>query len=877
VIRTRGLGVLAFDLRTSAEPLKWCSAAGGFGTRGTMTQFERRALRARQQRLDRAIEVLKHHPQFPATQVHILESTKVAMAALTETEKQMGTAARLEAVLRLLDMRARDYVELVTSMESQEAFMIVLGELGRQAWKEYTGFHIEMLQPAAGDTQYQTIQCRLSDWIGEGYKRLVPISGAASHIGGHDAGSPQRGVTSSEPADHHPRLDVRDGAQPTTVDIAVITIREDEYEAVLNRLTEPELMKCTHRSYVIGTVSSRTGRPYQVALLRSVEQGPNAGQDAARDIIEDLDPQWLGLVGIAGALPDKDFCLGDVVVATRLHDFSVSAFIEDTEPEFANQGGPMKKEIQDLIALLPALRKELGDWNLETNIGLPVPKIDLRSDRFYGPEQWKRRVKDALRARFGPKAVRQRPIVTARPVASSGSLIKDTEIVEGWRKTARDVAAVEMELAGVYAAARRMVKEYPVLAVRGISDIVGFKRDVAWTTYACNTAASLFVALLHSLPSGTLNPSRQTQLVSGTNNNPTEAPSVPPADRPRVAFREWGRIPDDHSVPIRAGQAGFSLANDGGAAYEVTVEGFVIRASVTARGETISRIAGHGDAFALVWLEGFSPLAIATAKWDLLGAMRDAAGQSTGLYGGPDYSIDVSVTYRNADGSWWFRSMSRLTYIRSQDRLALGPTTHNLHGHTKEAIIAPQHEPNAPTPPTAILEFVQWHAGSGLGQPRLGNGLVPSFVAIKNTQTAVPITAEHVRAHLRYRNAAGTIDLTLASAPWFISRNPPNDPNAYWTGSVDLEASETQSFALFVSDDKGMLWAYKDPTTPIGHLAFGRWDVSITVTAENADGFEGTISFTHSRHDGLKPDAPAFVLIRRIPCQKTQGLQVPHS
>ena len=29
----------------------------------------------------RAIEVLKHHPQFPATQVQILESTKEAMAA----------------------------------------------------------------------------------------------------------------------------------------------------------------------------------------------------------------------------------------------------------------------------------------------------------------------------------------------------------------------------------------------------------------------------------------------------------------------------------------------------------------------------------------------------------------------------------------------------------------------------------------------------------------------------------------------------------------------------------------------------------------------------------------------------------------------------
>ena len=177
----------------------------------------------------------------------------------------------------------------------------------------------------------------------------------------------------------------------------------------------------------------------------------------------------------------------------------------------------------------------------------------------------------------------------------------------------------------------------------------------------------------------------------------------------------------------------------------------------------------------------------------------------------------------------------------------------------------------------ATLEFAGWHAGSVFGRPRLGNGLVPSFVAIKNAQTAVPITAKHVRVDLRYQNAAGRVDLKLVAAPWFIARNPPDDPNAYWTGSVDPEASETQSFALFVTDGEGALWAYKDPTTPVGQLPFGSWHVSITVTAENADGFEGTISFTHTRHDGLAPHAPPFILIRRIPWQEIRGAKTPNS
>jgi nucleoside phosphorylase len=45
-----------------------------------------------------------------------------------------------------------------------------------------------------------------------------------------------------------------------------------------------------------------------------------------------------------------------------------------------------------------------------------------------------------------------------------------------------------MESAGVYIPCQR--NNIPVLAIRGISDIVGWKRDEAWTLYACHTAAA---------------------------------------------------------------------------------------------------------------------------------------------------------------------------------------------------------------------------------------------------------------------------------------------------------------------------------------------------------------------------------------------------
>src|SRR5262249_40618050 len=61
----------------------------------------------------------------------------------------------------------------------------------------------------------------------------------------------------------------------------------------------------------------------------------------------------------------------------------------------------------------------------------------------------------------------------------------------------RQIQAVEMESAGVYKAAHGRV---PFLAIRGISDVVGFKRHPDWTAYACHTAAAFTRAFLLARP-----------------------------------------------------------------------------------------------------------------------------------------------------------------------------------------------------------------------------------------------------------------------------------------------------------------------------------------------------------------------------------------
>src|SRR5262249_11077188 len=113
-------------------------------------------------------------------------------------------------------------------------------------------------------------------------------------------------------------------------DVLIITIREDEHNAVLTRVNNRHIYRGKNRTYSIGTVRSRFGPTWSIAVIRLLEQGPEEAVITTREAIEDLNPGWIMVVGIAGAAPDTEFTLGDVIVATRIHDFTVGAFLNGT-------------------------------------------------------------------------------------------------------------------------------------------------------------------------------------------------------------------------------------------------------------------------------------------------------------------------------------------------------------------------------------------------------------------------------------------------------------------------------------------------------------------------------------------------------------------
>jgi nucleoside phosphorylase len=220
-------------------------------------------------------------------------------------------------------------------------------------------------------------------------------------------------------------------------------------------------------------------------------------------MIDELAPPWIFVVGIAGGFPATEFTLGDVLLSQRMHDFAVSAAIEGKKPEFQDMGGPMTREVEKLVTGLKGFRLRLGAWGEKEFVGKIKPKLKppqtVTNKSLYGSKAWRSKVIDSLNSNFPKGRPRRVPDFFAAVIVTSNTLLKDTKLAELWRRTARHASGVEMELGGVCRAARFGEDgRTHVLAIRGISDIVGYKRSPAWTDFSCRSAAGFADALIRS-------------------------------------------------------------------------------------------------------------------------------------------------------------------------------------------------------------------------------------------------------------------------------------------------------------------------------------------------------------------------------------------
>lgn len=288
---------------------------------------------------------------------------------------------------------------------------------------------------------------------------------------------------------------VAESARPMQVQVGILTIRDDEFKAVLKAFPEDsDTYHGRHRQYALRTCDAGKDQRYRIAILRQIEQGNGEAQEAARDFIDDLQPSLLLVVGIAGGLPSDDITLGDVVISTRVVDFSVEARKFQEQTTYSVGGGPVARSISAGIANLAAREDDLGDWTAD----LPSrPPVTFNAKSFIGTAAWKKAVKTSLEKHFDDYQPARAPRFMAGPIGSSDRLVKDPDVLVPIVATSRSLLAVEMESAGVYRAAR---DKTPMIAIRGISDIIGYKRNDAWTKYACESAAYFARAYLRTTP-----------------------------------------------------------------------------------------------------------------------------------------------------------------------------------------------------------------------------------------------------------------------------------------------------------------------------------------------------------------------------------------
>jgi nucleoside phosphorylase len=293
------------------------------------------------------------------------------------------------------------------------------------------------------------------------------------------------------------------------IDISIITMRDDEFTSVLAHFADAKEVEGGKRPYFYSVVKTNAGTELGVVIGRCLDQGNGPAQGMASNMIRDFSSPWILLVGIAGGVPDDEFSLGDVLLASRVYDFSVSAALPGGRSEFNLRGGSMHKDVRNLLEKIPAYRtkKELAGWNdtkfLKTTKPILTAPEHLNDERLFGSESWKQKVLKSIKRHFPDRLTSRPPNIWVAPTASGNVLVKDPALVEKLKQSVRSFCTAEMELAGVYEAVYAEDEQnHRVLAVRGLSDIVGFNRDGDWTEFACHSAS----AVAHKLILGGLIP-----------------------------------------------------------------------------------------------------------------------------------------------------------------------------------------------------------------------------------------------------------------------------------------------------------------------------------------------------------------------------------
>lgn len=257
------------------------------------------------------------------------------------------------------------------------------------------------------------------------------------------------------------------------VDGVVITALRQEFEALLAAIDgnpDCELARDSDSSddSVIALVGAGQDlEPFRVRLEWVGAAGPAEAAASAAMILYETKAPWIILCGIAAGLQDE-VSLGDVLVPTDVIDCDVAKLVDgnlDRSPTSYSSHSALERTAQARAATFA-----------------PSPAALALRPEFSKQD--------------GPKADYDRGtrVVTGKKLAAGARVIADATYANDLRRIDRKICGIEMEGAGVGAAARRLWRGQ--LVVKAVSDFANSVKDDRWHPYASRVAAEYVIEII---------------------------------------------------------------------------------------------------------------------------------------------------------------------------------------------------------------------------------------------------------------------------------------------------------------------------------------------------------------------------------------------
>lgn len=249
-------------------------------------------------------------------------------------------------------------------------------------------------------------------------------------------------------------------------DIAVICALKEELELVKSECEMVQEIKVPDDDYIYyeGTMNSRE-KKIHVVMTQSSHMGMVPAATLTTKLIYNFCPRYLVMTGITAGIKGK-VKMGDVIVAEYVWDY-----------------GAGKETIADAQSIH---KNTIQQIQIDTELASMVK-------RFSENEETLVKIKKSFNGEKPESELR----LHLGAVASGAAVVADPTVIQKILDgQIRDVIAVEMEIYGVYYAARWSVNPKPkVIALKSVCDFADANKDDRFHVYASYTSAKVLTEL----------------------------------------------------------------------------------------------------------------------------------------------------------------------------------------------------------------------------------------------------------------------------------------------------------------------------------------------------------------------------------------------